>query len=343
MRAFFTPQRLDGLMRKVLHVGPCNTPGGMATVMHTLAEFPPEGWEAELLPSHAPGGLWAKWRAYRRARKELYRRCSDQAAKPDVVHVHTAADWSWRRKARLIHLVRTQNVPVVIHIHSGKFDRWLNALNSRKRTSMRELFAQSSTLGAVLSEGWRLRLYDTLGPLVVVPNPVPLRFRPAPGVRDSYHLLLLGRHDPVKGHAFGMELAKAMRSEFPELRISLTGMNISSETWIEALGWVSEEEKLRLLQTASVLLVPSGYEGQPMVMLEALSCGLPVCVSDRLLDVPDTVAVAKYGDVDDWREQITSLLNDPPDVAILLDASSNSSPELVAAMWKSHYESLIAR
>lgn len=68
MRAFFTPQRLDGLMRKVLHVGPCNTPGGMATVMHTLAEFPPEGWEAELLPSHAPGGLWAKWRAYRRAR-----------------------------------------------------------------------------------------------------------------------------------------------------------------------------------------------------------------------------------------------------------------------------------
>ena len=44
-------------MRKVLHVGPCDTPGGMATVMHTLAEFPPEGWEAELLASHAPGGL----------------------------------------------------------------------------------------------------------------------------------------------------------------------------------------------------------------------------------------------------------------------------------------------
>ena len=36
-------------MRKVLHVGPCDTPGGMATVMRTLAEFPPEGWEAELL------------------------------------------------------------------------------------------------------------------------------------------------------------------------------------------------------------------------------------------------------------------------------------------------------
>ena len=51
-------------MRKVLHVGPCNTPGGMATVMQTLAEHPPEGWEANLLPSHAPGGPLAKWRAY---------------------------------------------------------------------------------------------------------------------------------------------------------------------------------------------------------------------------------------------------------------------------------------
>jgi glycosyltransferase involved in cell wall biosynthesis len=330
-------------MRKVLHVGPCNTPGGMATVMHTLAEFPPEGWEAELLPSHAPGGLWAKWRAYRHARRELHQRCTDQAAKPDVVHVHTAADWSWRRKQRLIRLVRAENVPVVIHIHSGKFDRWLNGLNQRQQTSLREVFDEYATLGVVLSEGWRLRLDDALGPLVVVPNPVPIRFMPSPVARDSYHLLLLGRPDPVKRHAFGMELAKALRSEFPELRLSLTGINSSSETWIEALGWVSEDEKLRLLQTASVLLVPSSYEGQPMVMLEALSCGLPVCVSDRLLDVPDTVAVAKYEDVEDWCERVGALLAQPPDPTSVEAASSSFSPESVAALWKSHYESLIVR
>ena len=58
-------------MRKVLHVGPCDSPGGMATVMQTLAEHPPEGWEAELLSSHVQGGLWSKWRAYRRARKDF--------------------------------------------------------------------------------------------------------------------------------------------------------------------------------------------------------------------------------------------------------------------------------
>lgn len=330
-------------MRKVLHVGPCNTPGGMATVMHTLAEHPPEGWKAELLSSHAPGSVWAKWNAYRNAIRELKQRCRSQEHRPDIVHIHTAADWSWRRKARLIQLARKQGLPVVIHVHSGKFDRWLDTLNPRQQASLREVFDHPSTLGVVLSEGWRHRLHGLLGPLSVVPNPVPSRFKPASGARDTHHVLLLGRADPVKGHAFGIELAKALRTEFPELRLTLTGISTSPEVWIEALGWVSEEEKLRLLQTASVLLVPSGYEGQPMVMLEALSCGLPVCVSDRLLDVPDTVAVAKYEDIEDWCERVGAVLTEPPVTASVQAASSSFSPESVAALWKSHYESLIAR
>ena len=330
-------------MRKVLHVGPCNTPGGMATVMHTLAEHPPEGWKAELLASHAPGSVLAKWNAYRNAIRELKQRCRSQERRPDIVHIHTAADWSWRRKARLIQLARKQDVPVVVHVHSGKFDRWLDTLNPRQQASLREVFDQPSTLGVVLSEGWRHRLHDRLGPLRVVPNPVPPRFKPAAGARDTHHVLLLGRADPVKGHAFGIELAKALRPEFPELRLTLTGISTSPEAWVEALGWVSEEEKLRLLQTASVLLVPSGYEGQPMVLLEALSCGLPVCVSDRLLDVPDTVAVAKYEDVEDWCERVGAVLTEPPVTASVQAASSSFSPESVAALWKSHYESLIAR
>ena len=36
-------------MRKVLHVGPCNTPGGMAKVIQILSQNPPEGWQAEVL------------------------------------------------------------------------------------------------------------------------------------------------------------------------------------------------------------------------------------------------------------------------------------------------------
>ena len=87
--------------------------------MQTLADRPPEGWKAELLSSHAEGSLWAKWRAYQRARGELRRRCAGQQA-PDVVHVHVASDWSWRRKSRMIREAQHHNVSVVVHLHSGQ-------------------------------------------------------------------------------------------------------------------------------------------------------------------------------------------------------------------------------
>ena len=132
-REFIIPNPLANHMRKVLHVGPCDTPGGMATVMHTLAESPPEGWQAKLIASHAPGGLWAKWRAYRRAKKELIRQCSSSEGRPDVVHVHTAADWSWRRKARLISIAQHHNIPTVVHFHSGQFHDWLEAGGKKRK------------------------------------------------------------------------------------------------------------------------------------------------------------------------------------------------------------------
>ena len=34
-------------MRRVLHVGPCNTPGGMAKVIEILSQNPPNGWVAD--------------------------------------------------------------------------------------------------------------------------------------------------------------------------------------------------------------------------------------------------------------------------------------------------------
>ena len=126
-------------MRKVLHVGPCNSRGGMATVMHTLAEHPPTGWQAELLSSHAEGGVWSKWRAYRRARRELLRRFADEGLRPDVVHVHVAADWSWRRKVRFITLARAHGLPVVVHLHSGQFDTWLSRGGEKRQQRVRSV------------------------------------------------------------------------------------------------------------------------------------------------------------------------------------------------------------
>ena len=336
MRAFFTPQPLDGLMRKVLHVGPCNTPGGMATVMHTLAEFPPEGWEAELLPSHAPGGLLAKWRAYRRARKELHRRCSDQAAKPDVVHVHAAADWSWRRKQRLIQAVRQHDVPVVLHLHSGRFDQWLGPSEGTRAKRFRQFATAHQLALVVLSDAWKQRLASSIGPCSVVENPVHPRYGPSSNARAPHHLLLMGRDDPVKGHDFAVRVAARLREDFPSLELTMTGRDRSEHSFVNPLGWVSEDQKLDLLQSASVLLLPSSHEGQPLVALEAAACGLPILAHEALHSLPKGTFTAGPS-VDEWVESLRGLLSTPP---VVDQNAKEHRVEAVRARWASIYDSI---
>jgi glycosyltransferase involved in cell wall biosynthesis len=199
------------------------------------------------------------------------------------------------------------------------------------------------TTGVVLSHSWKSRLESQLGKLLAVSNPIEPGLEPPTAPRMKHSLLLLGRNDAVKGHDFAIDLAKHLRKELPDLSLTLTGINQAEGNWIRPLGWVSESEKHRLLQVSSILLVPSGFEGQPMVVLEALACGLPVCVSDRLVDVPKGVEVAKYGDIQDWASVISELLNSPPDGTTLLESSQPYRIERIQKEWKRVYESSIVR
>jgi glycosyltransferase involved in cell wall biosynthesis len=315
----------------------------MANVMKILAEHPPEGWGAELLASHVVGSPWAKWRAYRKARSTLIRRLSDPQQRPDVVHLHTAADWSWWRKRRFALLAHAAGCKIVVHIHSGQFDTWLYSCSLRTQRVIHDMLQNATTTGVVLSHAWKSRLESKLGQLSVVSNPIQPGLEPPSESRQEHNLLLLGRDSAVKGHDFSIELAKRLRSEFPELSLTLTGRTQAEPSWVRALGWVTEDEKHRLLQKSSILLVPSEYEGQPMVVLEALACGLPVCVSDRLVDVPEGVEVATYGDIEHWARVISELLTSPPDGSKLLESSQPYRIESISNEWKRVYESAIVR
>ena len=330
-------------MPKVLHIGPCDSPGGMANVMKILAEHPPEGWEAELLASHVVGSSWAKWRAYRKARSTLIRTLNDPTQRPDVVHLHTAADWSWYRKAKFLRILQETDTSTIVHIHSGQFDAWLDSCSLRRQRAIHDMLQHPTTTGVVLSHAWKNRLESQLGQLSVVSNPIPPGLSPPTEPRSKHNLLLLGRDSAVKGHDFSIELSKRLRSEFPELSLTLTGRIRAEPSWVRALGWVTEDEKHGLLQNSSILLVPSEYEGQPMVVLEALACGLPVCVSNRLVDVPKGVEVAPYGDIEHWARVISELLNSPPDETTLIESSQVYRIESISGEWKRVYESAIMR
>ena len=324
-------------MPKVLHIGPCDSPGGMANVMRILAEHPPEGWQAELLASHVVGSPWAKWRAYRRARKTLIRMLNDASRRPDVVHLHTAADWSWWRKRRFALLAHSVGSSVVVHIHSGKFDTWLGASTSSRCERFRQTIEEIGATVVVLSDVWKEQFTKSIGPTIAISNPVDLNLGPDNGSRDRDHLLLLGRNDPVKNHSMAIEIATKLRLQRPNLRLSMTGVETSTKPFVEALGWVSEERKLHLLQTASLLLLPSSHEGQPMVALEANACGLPIVASDHLSSLPSSTFFAGP-EIEDWVSEINTLLEHPP----FVEASDPLAHlESVQQQWMACYSALL--
>ena len=327
-------------MRRVLHIGPCETPGGMAKVMQILAENPPDGWDTELLSTHCVGNPISKFLAYRKAMRSFHKTLSSSQFSVDLVHIHTAADWSWRRKKRFIKLASKFSMPCIIHIHSGKFQSWLSSPNSRRSVKIRNFINRTNSVIVVLNGDWKEKLQPYIGYCNVIYNPVDPKIVPNIEIkRDDMHLLLLGRNDPVKGHEFATKLGENLVKTMPELKISMTGIEHNENNWVEAKGWISEKEKLELLQKSSILIAPSAYEGQPLAILEALSCGLPCLVSDKISELPDVVETVEYQNLEQWSIKVKEILSQEINAEDLISASKPFNIENIRKKWKLLYDS----
>ena len=290
-------------MRRVVHVGPSMAKGGMATVISTLVDNPPEGWTASICNTYSDSNIIKKLSEWRKAKKFV------KHAKYDLLHIHCASGWSYRRK---LSIAKAAKSPVVFHIHSGKFN--INAKSDLQNYQV-----------VCLSENWSKKLEPLIGDSISVPNPVCPR--KSTGVERENFTLLMGRNDPVKGRDFAYSLG------LDDLRV--TGV-VNAPSGVTALGWVSEEEKWNLLERAGCLIVPSNYEGQPMVILEALSVGCPVVASTNVPDLPDCVKTAEIGDVNAWKMAIKSPIKTDLENAIE-DHKINSVKE----KWGSIYDKII--
>ena len=258
-------------------------------------------------------GMWDTWTRLR-------------ALAPDVLHIHHVWPAADRYLSMLASLAGVRNVVITEHItgqaHSSG-QRWL------KRRELTSAAAVTAVTGAIVES--LVRDYGIERSIVrVVPNgadlPVPDREEPlARRWRERFLAtpikplwVAVGRIEPQKGHDVLFEALVPIVKAGLEFTLVIAGEG-SRRSWLEqqaiSLGlaprvqFVGQVDEVGgLLAAADAVLLPSRWEGLPLVLLEAMVRARPV-IASAVGGVPDVV-----------EDGITGTLVPPADPAALAQA-----------------------
>jgi glycogen(starch) synthase len=209
-------------------------------------------------------------------------------------------------------------VPVVVHLHNADrtADGPASPFWSRRLLG---LARHVITVSPAVAE-YTLRVRPALaGRVSVIRNGVdPGEFAGVdPEARGGPYLLAVGRLAPQKGFDVLLEALGAMTGtsslviagggpDRDALRAQAARLGISAR--VECLGEVSRERIKRLLRGAQAVVMPSRFEGNPLIALEAMQAGAPL------------IASAIPGLPEELRDGATGLLVSPEDPAALANA-----------------------
>lgn len=124
-----------------------------------------------------------------------------------------------------------------------------------------------------------------------------------PGKKPDYKIFTyLGRITKQKNIETFIDAIPSIKKEFPDAKfvIAGTGPHIdnlrkySEGINVEYRGFISEEEKIKLLQESYCLIQPSEKEGWGVTIIEANACGTP-CVASNVDGLKDSIVEGDTG------------------------------------------------
>ena len=307
--------------------------GGIAAVAATLLDAGlAQSVPLVYLNTYAEGGRAAKAGRFALALLQLLGHLLRGRVR--LVHAHVASNGSFWRKSVLLGLVRAFGVPTVFHLHGGGFADFAaqTPRNWMQRWIRHSL--QASSRVAVLSSSWAqwVQKFAPGAAVVISPNPIHIPTdeqlvslkRPLGG---EGRILYLGLIVPRKGTFDLLEAWQRASRDCPGWRLQVGGngdwdglrrradeLGISSS--LDALGWISGDDKARALAQADLFVLPSYKEGVPMSILEAMAHGVAV-VATAVGGTPDIVDhdcdgwLVAPGQVPELAAAMTLLVNDP--------------------------------
>lgn len=196
--------------------------------------------------------------------------------------------------------------------------------NTSKRNLLQSLFFRFADCLVVLSE-WNKQYYERMGlaNCIVIPNAIAQEITDTAAPREKT-IITAGRLTGVKGYDFLIRSFKLVHNEHPDWKLKILGdgedrdkltamvRDLNLEDSVSLPGF--QKNVLEEFRKASIFCVTSHSEGFPMVLLEAMSQGLPpVCVDIPVLR--EILADGEYGvlterNEKDFASALNSLLDD---------------------------------
>lgn len=243
----------------------------------------------------------------------------------DIVHIHMASRGSYRRKRKFVVWAKQKKKKVIIHLHGAEFKIFYNEEADKKLKSDIRKILNLADKFIVLSNEWKEFIDTIVDPkkVVIVHNAVALNHK---SNLKNQSIIFLGKLGKRKGVYDLIDAMPYVIKDHPDVMLLLAGdgeiekcRKKATENGtianIKFLGWIDSETKNKLLSESSVFVLPSYNEGLPMSMLEAMSFGLPVVVSDAggipaVIHDGENGLLVHAGDVNKLSVVLTEVLED---------------------------------
>ena len=326
---------LEGKKRNVVMIGSAiSVRGGMSQVVQQILKHDwGADYEIRYLESHALGSVLKRCIVFCSAYLKLLLLLLLRNRQVDLFHLHMSYKGSFWRKYLLHRLLKRFHKRDIIHLHGSEFEEFYDSSGKGTKRCIRNLLRECDQV-IVLGSYWAsvVQTIQSAAKIAILPNAVELPTRMAHWQATPFRILYIGVLIPRKGisdllYAF-QSLRERMNSEQREIVLTIAGTG-EQETELRSLcgklhlnnsvsfaGWVDGEQKASLLAGSQCLVLPSYHEGLPVVLLEALSYGLPVvasdvgCVHDAVIDGYNGRLISPHA-LNELENALTDILSDP--------------------------------